>query len=412
MRILINSINYRPELTGIGKYTGEMAEWLAAKGCIVRVVTAPPYYPAWKISKGYSSFSYRREKLNGVTVIRCPLWIPACPSGIQRLLHLATFAFTSFPVMLWNGLIWKPNLVFVVEPPLFCAFSALMASKLAGCDAWLHVQDFEVDAAFALGILKRKRLQKMIESIEHWLIRRFDQVSTISDRMIERLDTKGIPKNRQLLFENWVDLDQIKPLNDTSAFRRELSIPEKAIVLLYSGNMGKKQGLELVIAAAKTLRRRIDLFFVLCGDGVMRTELERMSLGYERIMLMPLQPVDRLNELLNLADIHLLPQRAGAEDLVMPSKLANMLASGKPVIATAGAGSQIERVVSEAGCVVEPGDLDGFMKAIENLADNPNLRQHWGQKGREFAVRYLGKENILSRVFSKYLVKGNKDTAM
>ncbi len=404
MRILIHSINYHPELTGIGKYTGEMAEWLASQGCVVRVVTAPPYYPAWKIAKGYSSFGYGREKLNGVAVIRCPLWVPKHPSGIQRLLHLATFAFTSFPIMLWTGLTWKPDLVFVVEPPLFCGFGAIVTGKLARCDTWLHIQDFEVDAAFALGILKRKWLQKMVESTERWLLRRFKRVSTISTRMLERLDVKCAPKECHILFENWVDLDQIKPLDDTLAFRRELGVPENVTICLYSGNMGKKQGLELVVATAKVLRRRADLFFVLCGDGVARSELEYMSQGYANIMFLPLQPLEKLNELLNLADIHLLPQRAGAEDIVMPSKLANMLASGKPVIATASVGSQIAKVVRDAGRIVEPGDLDGFVREIENFADDPDLRQRLGQKGREFAVGCLDKEKILSKVFSNYLV--------
>ena len=403
MRILINSINYHPELTGIGKYTGEMAEWLLARGCEVRVITAPPYYPAWKISRGYSGLAYRREQLNGITVFRCPLWVPRHPSGIKRILHLAIFALASLPVLLWHGLIWRPNLVFVIEPPLFCAFGAITAGKLSGGDTWLHVQDFEVDAAFSLGILQRKQMRKMIQSVERWLMCSFGRVSTISGRMLERLDAKCVPKERQVLFENWVDLDQIKPLDDTSALRRELRVPEGATILLYSGNMGKKQGLELVIDAAKILCRRADLFFVLCGDGVARTELERMSLGCTNIMFVPLQPLDRLNELLNLADIHLLPQRAGVEDLVMPSKLINMLASGRPVIATAGVGSQVENIVHTLGCVVEPGDLEGFVRGIERLADDADLRQRLGQQGREFAIRNLSKEGILSKTFSKYL---------
>ena len=404
MRILINSINYHPELTGIGKYTGEMAEWLATQGHEVRVVTAPPYYPAWKISKDYSSHGYRREKLNGVAVVRCPLWVPERPSGLQRVAHLASFALTSFPIMLWNGWVWKPDLVFAVEPPLFCSVGALVASRLARCDAWLHVQDFEVDAAFELGILKAQWLRKVVESTERWLLRKFDRVSTISDRMLARLGTKGIAKKNQILFENWVDLDQIYPLGDTLVFRRELGVPEGYTVLLYSGNMGKKQGLELLVAAAKKLHIRRDLFFVLCGDGVARVELEVMAAGLANIKFLPLQPINRLNELLNLADIHLLPQRVGAEDLVMPSKLVNMLASGRPIIATASTGTQIESIVREAGGVVEPGDLDGFVQKIEYFADNPELRRRLGQSGRELAVKQLGKKEILSKVFASYFV--------
>ena len=261
MRILINSINYQPELTGIGKYTGEMAEWLSAQGCEVKVVTAPPYYPAWKIADNYPKFTYRRENINGVSVIRCPLWVPQIPSGVKRMLHLTTFVITSFPVMLWNALIWKPDLVFVVEPPLFCAFGAIVAGKVARSDTWLHVQDFEVDAAFELGILNKRTLRVSIEAAERWLLRRFKRVSTISERMMEKLRVKGVPRERQTLFENWVDLDQIKPLDNALAFRRKLGVPEHATVLLYTGNMGKKQGLELVIAAAKRLCGRKDLFF-------------------------------------------------------------------------------------------------------------------------------------------------------
>jgi colanic acid biosynthesis glycosyl transferase WcaI len=405
MRILINSINYSPELTGIGKYTDEMARWLVQAGCEVKVVTAPPYYPAWKVADGYSKLMYRREHIDGVSVIRCPLWVPRSPSGFKRIVHLATFAFASFPVMLWNALIWKPNLVFVVEPPIFCAFAAIVASKLSRCDAWLHVQDFEVDAAFELGLLKRRRLRVMVEAGERWLVRKFDRVSTISARMMDKLGVKGVSKERQILFENWVDLNQIYPLDNSSAFRRELGLPGDATILLYSGNMGKKQGLDSVIAAAKMLGDRKDLFFVLCGDGVVRGELEDMSNGLGNVLFLPLQPIERLNELLNIADIHLLPQRVDAEDLVMPSKLTNMLASGRPVIATARLGSQVEEVVCKAGGVAEPGDLEGFVKLIERFADDPDLCRSMGKNGYEFAVNNLGKENILAKAFSAYLLE-------
>ena len=409
MRILINSINYHPELTGIGKYTGEMAEWLVAKGCQVKVVTAPPYYPAWKVSDGYSSCLYRRQTLNGVLISRCPLWVPRSPSGLKRIIHLAIFASTSFPVMVWNALRWKPDLIFVIEPPLFCAFGAIVSAKLARCPSWLHIQDFEVDAAFDLGILKRQSIRGVVQSIERWLMRRFDWVSTISARMIERLTAKGVLESRQRLFENWVDIDQIYPLPGVSALREELNIPVESTVLLYSGNMGKKQGLELIIDAARRLSTRKDLIFILSGDGAVRENLEKMSSGLDNVRFLPLQSVKRLNELLNMADIHLLPQRAGAEDLVMPSKLSNMLASGRPVIATAGTGSQIGRVVQHAGDVVDPGDVDGFVRLIERFVSDPALRHAFGKKGRQFVVASLAKDSVLSKAFEDYLGNINND---
>ena len=110
MKILLYGINFSPELIGIGKYTGEMAAWLAARGHEVRVVTAPPYYPAWAVSPGYSGRAWRTERWQGVTVLRCPLWVPRKPSGLKRLLHLASFAASSLPVLLAQAL-WRPQVV-------------------------------------------------------------------------------------------------------------------------------------------------------------------------------------------------------------------------------------------------------------------------------------------------------------
>ena len=276
MRILIHGINFSPELTGIGKYSGEMAEWLSAQGHEVRVVTAPPYYPQWRVAEGYSGWRYRRESCDpglprrlhllamtkqwiatsampprnggvgchreaagrgdpvggnevkstglpcrcaprndGVMVFRCPLWVPAKPSGLKRVLHLASFALSSFPIMP-SQIFWRPDVVLVIEPPLMGAPVALLVARLSGARAWLHVQDFEVDAAFDLGIIQFRRLRKWVLSIEQWLMRSFDQVSTISPRMLEKLLDKGVASGKAMLFPNWVDTGVIFPLDTAS----------------------------------------------------------------------------------------------------------------------------------------------------------------------------------------------------
>jgi len=152
VKILIYGVNYAPELTGIGKYTGEMAKWLVEQGHDVRVVTAPPYYPEWQIEKGYSGMRYSKENMHGVDIWHCPLYVPKKPSGLKRMIHLVSFACTSLPVMV-RQMFWKPDIMWVVEPPLFCAPTAWAVARLSGGKSWLHVQDFEVDAAFDLGIL-------------------------------------------------------------------------------------------------------------------------------------------------------------------------------------------------------------------------------------------------------------------
>lgn len=407
MRILINGINYHPELTGIGKYTGEMAEWAARNGHEVRVVTAPPYYPAWRLGDGYSGRGYHREELAGVHVVRCPLWVPRVPTGKKRILHLGLFALACAPVMLWEALAWRPDLVLVVEPAVFCAPVAWLSAKVARGRAWLHVQDFEIDAAFGLGLLTSTRLKRLVVAGERLLMRRFQIVSTISARMLNRLEDKGVAASRRLLFPNWVDTEQIHPLGGPSPMRRELSVSQDATVCLYSGNMGQKQGLEILVEAARLLEDRSDIVFLFCGDGAARSRLETLSAGLQNVRFLPLQPLARLNDLLNAADIHLLPQRDDAADLVMPSKLGAMLASGRPVVATARSGTEIAEVVGRYGVVVAPGDGAAFAAAITDLAAVPDRRAELGAAGGAYAAAYLDCESVLRAAFRSVGLDGS-----
>lgn len=404
MRILVYGINYAPELTGIGKYSGEMVEWLCKRGHEIHVVTAPPYYPAWCIGEGYSAWRYRREVISSgkVTIYRCPLWVPGNPSGIKRLIHLASFGLSSFPVALFQ-VFWKPEAVIVIEPSLVCAPSAWMVSKLCGAKSWLHVQDFEVDAAFDLGILIPGRLRTIVMFCERLVMRLFHQVSTISPIMVNRLAHKGVDQDKTTLFPNWVDTENIRPLNKPPSLRAELGIFEDSIVALYSGNMGEKQGLEIVLEAAQHLVSKKQIRFILCGNGSSRSRLKNTYAHLTNVTWLPLQPAEKLNELLNVADIHLLPQRSDAADLVMPSKLTGMLSSGRPVIASARTGTQLAEIVSNCGMVVLPGDVEGLVQALTVLAEDEEKRKLLGIKARTYAEKHMAKSQVLSE-FEKILI--------
>lgn len=395
MNILLYGINFAPELTGIGKYTGELAAWLAAHGHQVRVVTAPPYYPAWAVSAGYKGSVYRTGLHQGATVYRCPLWVPRQPGGIKRLLHLATFAVSSLPVLLAQ-ILWRPQLVWVVEPALFCAPAALAVARLSGAKAWLHVQDFEVDAAFDLGLLKGQWLRKCVASAERWLMRRFDAVSTISQRMYQRLLTKGVDAYKAKLAVNWVDMAQFASpsAGGAATYRREMAIADGAVVALYSGNMGGKQGLEVLADLAKLCP---EVQFVFCGNGAGRADLLARCLGLPNVQFMDLQPAERLPDLLAMADIHLLPQRADAADLVMPSKLTGMLASARPVVATSHLGTELATVVQTCGLVVKPEDPAELARAVHALAADAALRQRLGAAGFAYALANLDRDAVLQR---------------
>ena len=172
MRVLIYSANFSPEPTGVGKYSGEMAEWLADHRHEVRVIAAPPYYPAWKVEPGYHWPPFRREKWRGVDIWRAPIWVPKNPRGLTRMLHLLSFAVSSFPLMM-RQISWRPDIVITVAPAFMCAPTGLLTATLSGAKAWLHMQDFEIDVAFRMGMLKGKLLQRLALRMERWVLRRF-----------------------------------------------------------------------------------------------------------------------------------------------------------------------------------------------------------------------------------------------
>ena len=394
MKILIYGLNYAPELTGVGKYTAEMAVLLAGRGHEVRVVCAPPYYPEWRVAADYVSWRYQRETRDGVTIWRAPLWVPARPSGLKRMLHLASFAASSLP-LLARQVWWRPDAAMLIAPTLMCAPATLALARLARASAWLHIQDFEVDAAFDLGLLKSSRAARMARWIESTLLRRFDTVSSITPQMSSRVVLKGVEPSRVVCLPNWVDVSTIFPLARASEYRRLLGISLDQKVVLYSGNMGAKQGIETLADAAALLVARADVTFVFCGSGAAKESLLERCAGLTNCVFMPLQPADRLNELLNLADIHVLPQRGDAADLVMPSKLTGMFASGRAVVAMARHGTGLYDAVSSRGVVVPPDNVKALAAAITVLANDPERRAVLGKSARDYAERALSPESTI-----------------
>ena len=273
MKILIHGLNAKPELIGVGKYTGEMAEWLAGRGHAVRVVTAYPYYPQWRVAEPYRGRWWMRENDAGVVMLRCPLYVPRRQSAARRALHLASFALSSAPVVLGQALAWRPDVIVGIEPTLFAAPVTLAAARLSGASAWLHVQDFEIEAAFATGLVASPRLARWSVALESALLRRFDRVSTISPAMCAHAAEKGVAPSRIALLPNWVATETLHPLAGPSPMRQEFGIAPETVVALYAGNMSEKQGLETLVAAARDLAGDHRVRFVFAGEGAARRRL-------------------------------------------------------------------------------------------------------------------------------------------
>jgi colanic acid biosynthesis glycosyl transferase WcaI len=396
-------MNYAPEVAGVGHYTGEIGEEFVAMGHAVTVVTTPPHYPGWRATPPHRNGRYSVETLGGARVIRCPLILRRRMGGIWRLIAPLSFALTSAPIALWRILIDRPDVVLCIEPTLMVAPVALIAARLIGARAVLHVQDLEVDACFAVGHLRHiPWLEALAASLERRILSGFDRLITISAGMADRLVAKGVAAERIAIVRNWVDLDQIKPLEGESDYRAELGLREVDRVALYSGNIGAKQGLGDVIAAARRLVSRPEIKFLIAGEGPAKAALEAEAASLANVRFLPFQPYERLSEFLGLADVHILPQAADAADLVLPSKLGGMLASGKRIVVTAAPGTELATFLAGAAMVAPPGDPAALAAAIERAVDAPSESSPAARR-RSLAER-LSKPDCLSD-FSAHVMR-------
>jgi colanic acid biosynthesis glycosyl transferase WcaI len=396
MRIVVHHLFYRPEPTGTAPLTAELCERLAASGHDVQVICPPPYFPEWKVKAPYRQYSYRREKLQGVSVTRCPVWLPARPHAWTRILYMLSFLLSSLPAVALR-LFRPPHVVMAIEPSILSAIPMLVLGRLSGSLCWLHVQDYEIDIALETHQIQRPILRRLLRFADRFIRNRFDVVSTISRRMCHRLAEKGVPPSRIAYVPNWVHTDVIFPKHTAeNPIREELDILPGAIVAVFSGTVNEKQGLDTLIDAAGILRNEQDIVFVVAGAGVQLERVRNLARHARNIRFLPLQPAERLNDLLNAADLHLLTQRAAFADLVMPSKLLSMLASGRPVVATAARGSELYRFVSQCGAVVPPAQPQALAEAILSLARDPERRRELGARARDIAVRQFEAETVLA----------------
>ena len=374
----------------MGRYTGEIGEHLAAEGHAVCVITTPPHYPQWRAFESSSGNRYAREQLAGADVYRCPLYLNVRMKGARRLLAPVTFALSSALVALYQAVKRRPQVILVVEPTILVAPIARLAAWLVGARTVLQVQDLEVDAAFAVGHLSGKGgLAKLAYVFERWALCGFDTVITISDTMAAKLQAKGVAADRLQVVRNWVDLDAIKPLDGPSPYRAELGLDDSHFIVLYAGAIGAKQGMAVLIDAIRLLADRPEIVFVVAGEGPLKVYMAEQAVALPNLRLLPFQPEARFSDFLGLADLHVLPQEAGTADLLLPSKLGGMLASGRPIVVTTEAGTELAEFLGETCRRTPPGDGAALAAAIE---ESRNASEDAGKRDMRLNIaQYLAK---------------------
>lgn len=408
-RILLISYNFAPELTGIGKYNGEMIDWFVKNGYDCSILTGYPYYPEWRVHDScrskrfwFSTETRGIENAKGsIKIYRCPFYVPAKPSGVKRLMLEVTFLTSAFVRLLGLMAGKKYDLVITVAPSFLLGLPGLLYKRIRRAKLVYHIQDLQIEAARDLKMIRSKMFLQWMFFLERVILRNADVTSSVSQGMLEKIREKG--ECAPILFPNWTDTSKLFPAKETGRLKESFGFRSTDKVVLYSGAIGEKQGIESIVYAAQASRNHEAIKFVICGNGPYRKHLEEMAgrLRLSNIVFLPLQDLSHFNEFLNIADIHLVIQRAGAGDLVMPSKLANILAVGGLALITANPGTSLHTLVSKhhIGCVIDCDDQEALNEAVTKLL-SANF-QHIRIRARSYAVSFLSQERVMRQFEQK-----------
>lgn len=378
MRIIVWGINYAPELTGIAPFNTALCEYLLNQGHDVDMVTSFAYYPEWRTRSADRGCIFRTDTKNGVRIRRCWVYVPTRVSALRRIVHEASFVTMSLLRVLT---LRKPAVFVIVSPPLLLGVAAWIAGMVKRAPFIFHVQDLQPDAALGLGMLQKGALTRVLYWMESFAYSRAARVSGISRGMIEMFRQKGVPDHKLICFPNGIRLPAELP--PRGKFRQRHGIPGDSFLAVYSGNIGVKQGLDVLIDAARLLQnggasRNADgdsspsIRIVIAGDGARRNALAESikRAALDNVLLMPLQPDAAYREMLADADCTVITQQQGTGTFFFPSKLLASLATAKPVLTVADESSELVKALREGlfGVNVPPNRPELLAETIRSLA--------------------------------------------
>jgi len=401
MHVVFLGINYWPDETGIAPFTTGRCEYLASRGHQVTVLTGFPYYPMWRIPEHYRGRLFSSEERNGVTILRSWLYVPPQVNAMRRILHEASFIVSSALRAMTRKGTRQPDVLVITTPPLALNLSAILLSGIWKTPFVQHVPDLQPDAAVDLGMLRPGRLTNFLYRIERLGYRRAALISTLTEAMRDKVISKGVRPEKVVLFSDWArsELFQVPANGGGAQFRRSLGLGNELLVV-HAGNMGVKQGLEVILGAAERSREDRSVRYLLVGDGSVRPQLEQRakSLNLNNLTFVPLLPDDQFLDMLAASDVSLVTQQKSVADIVFPSKVITLMSSARAIVASVSPGSEVARVLKEAdaGILVVPEDPAALLNAIVSLRDDPERRENLGAKGRSFAERFWEKRRTFS----------------
>ncbi len=383
MNLVVLTPHFAPDTAPTGAVITRIVEELAQRGHTIEVITALPWYREHKLEAGYEGKLVRREDTPWGQIIR----VHPFPTDDKQNITRRALAFAGFSAI--AGLVGRRggpvDGVLAVSPPLTLGVDGWLIARARKARFVFNIQDVYPDVAIELGALKNRSVIAATRKLERFCYKRADVVTVLSDDLRENLARKVSDTSKVTVIPNFVDTESIRPAERENAYRSEFGLSGKTVVM-YAGNVGMSQSLDLVLAAAVALSHLEDLVFVINGQGAGRADLESAARGLSNVRFVDSQPLERLPELLAAADIHVVPLKKGLASSSVPSKTYSILAAGRPLVASVDPGTEVARLVERtgAGLAVPPEDAEAFTKAIQRLVESPEEAARMGDAGRTF----------------------------
>jgi len=412
-RVAIITSNFSPERTGIGQVTTEFARFLSAEGIEVRVATAFPYYPEWRIYPGYEGSLWREEHLGDIRVLRAWHHASVAPGAFSRIAHELTLCLLSIPniVRALRG----AGTAYIVSPDLSLAWVASVIAGAMRKRRVLFVQDVMPDAAIEMGMLRNRTLIAISRRIARALYATSDEIYTLGNGMRRRIGVATAAPDKIRIVPNTIDPSELAPTpRETNRFRKQF-VTDGKFAVVHAGNMGEKQNLPLLLRAAALLRDETDIEFFVIGDGAVRDAFlrQKAEMALDNVTHLGFLDRELLPEMLSGADVFLVSQVSEAVDIVVPSKLVTAMGAGAMIVAACAPGSETGEIVSVSGggITTSPEDEAELVRGILSIREGKVDTARCRRSARDYAVKHFSRREVYGPIADSLRAAAGETTA-
>jgi colanic acid biosynthesis glycosyl transferase WcaI len=398
MNIMIVVNNFPPRINSAAHLYYELSESLKEKGHNVTVITeVPDIDNGIDKERKFKNKVFYSEDMNGIKVNRVPALSFLRRGSVGKALRflLACFVFATRGI-----LSRRADVILVFSPELYMGISGYIIAKIKRIPVVLNIQDIHPKVLIDLGILANPFIIKLFLAMEYYSYKNAHYIIVYSKGNKEYLRQKGVDPDKIFIVPNWTDTELITVSDRMNEFRRAYNLGEKFIVS-YAGSMQRAQGLETIVEAAVLLKLNEDIVFLLVGDGESKPLLQKeiRDKKTNNVILLPLQPKEKYISVLTASDVHLLPLSKALPPYEVPGKLSNLMASGRPIVASVNPDGDAAKIIRQAGCgyCVEPGESTILSRAIFELYKNKKMRQKMGQNARRYAEKKFSRARCVNR---------------